>query len=81
MRSGGGATRRHFKGGGMNRRALLLALAPVAAAARDEKIPTDESELNEFAGKYNRYVADLRDGHIDLAQWRRVQRAWKKMTE
>lgn len=65
----------------MNRRALLLALAPAVAVARDEKVPTDESELNAFAEKYNRYVADLRAGHIDLAQWRRVQRSWRKMTE
>lgn len=65
----------------MNRRALLLALTPVAVVARDEKVPTDEAELNEFAGKYNRYVADLRAGRIDLVQWRRVQRAWLKMTE
>lgn len=65
----------------MNRRAWLLALSPVVAVARDEKIPTDEAELNSFAEKYNRYVSGLRDGRIDLAEWRRVMRAWRKLTE
>lgn len=64
----------------MKRRAFLLtAPAPALAAKTDERIPTDERELNRFAEHYNTYVELLRWGIIDTKVWRRVRGAWDAM--
>ena len=61
----------------MTRRALLFAAvaAPPASGA-----PTSDADLNEFAVQYNAYVAALRGGRVDLKQWPRVVRAWRKLS-
>jgi len=52
-----------------------------AVFAREPKIPTEEAELNGFAKLYNNYVKSLQGGRVDLDAWRRVERAWRRMTE
>lgn len=62
----------------MTRRSLLAGiLGGRVAAAADIAAPSDETRLNGFAERYNRYVETLRQGVIDLKQWGRVVSAWK----
>lgn len=65
------------------RRSVIFAAAaaPVSApGAESHRVPTLDTELNGFAAAYNAYVMRLRDGRVDLDQWRRVVRAWRRMT-
>ena len=66
----------------MTRRTLLFAGGAIAAAPAkaDPRIPTDESALNSFAEQYNTYVEGLRAGLVNLKQWERVSRAWRRLT-
>jgi hypothetical protein len=65
----------------VSRRAAAAALIGLPLTAGEaERVPVDEDALNDFAASYNAYVLALRSGRIDLDQWRRVRRAWAKMT-
>lgn len=44
------------------------------------RVPTEPEELNAFALAYGRYIEGLRNGVIDLKQWRRVVDRWIRMT-
>jgi len=59
----------------MKRRSLLMALAPSIRAPSNEKL------MNEFADLYNRYVARLHDGILDVKLWSRVCAVWEKINE
>lgn len=59
---------------------VALGLAAIAALSKDAvRAPGDIGTLNRFAEAYNRYVAELREGQVDLKQWERVERAWKEV--
>ena len=60
----------------ITRRLLLFASA---AAGPAPGAPTSDADLNEFAVQYNAYVAALRGGRVDLKQWQRAMRAWRKL--
>lgn len=59
---------------------LIWAFLSLAARARRERVPSEEGPLNAFATEYNRYVASLRAGVVDVRQWRRVVQAWERLT-
>ena len=41
--------------------------------------PSDERVMNEFADLYNRYVAQLHDGILDVRLWQRVVDMWSRL--
>lgn len=49
------------------------------ALGTQDRIPTNEDELNKFAEKYNKYVSSLQDGVVDLSLWRDTTRAWDNL--
>ena len=61
----------------MTRRALFAA----AFAPRAGRVPTDESMMNRFAERYNAYAEMLKQGVVDTAAWRRVDRAWHELVQ
>ncbi len=57
--------------------------APAERVAKVERsvarVPISETELNDFACRYNEYVSKLRDGRVDLQAWDKVRRAWREI--
>lgn len=54
----------------------------VSATSRSEpeRVPTDIVALNYFACQYNRYGESLERGIVDVAQWKRIVQAWRRLT-
>jgi hypothetical protein len=62
------------------RRALiLLGAVPLVARPTPGRAPTDIDELNAFARAHNKYLERLREGIVDVRQWRRVEEAWTRL--
>lgn len=58
-------------------RTLFLLCALALSAER--RAPIDVDQLNDFAGKYNRYIQQVHGGIVDVKQWEKVRRAWRAM--
>jgi hypothetical protein len=52
----------------------LLLFAPASEAP-----VTDVDRLNKFAELYNKYIASLQGGIIDVKLWARVVREWERL--
>lgn len=64
----------------MTRRTAALALiTPAIALGRPVGAPTDVTRLVAFALKYNRYMAKLSEGEIDLKLWKEVDERFHEL--
>ena len=59
---------------------MFFALSGVAAKAESPRVPTDPEPLNAFAHQYRVYIEGLRNNVVDIKQWARMARAWRKLT-
>ncbi len=57
----------------------LLAIPGAVAAVAEERQPTMPDEINPFSTAFNCYVAELREGKVDVPGWKRVRHAWGRM--
>ena len=67
----------------MTRRALFISLTGGVSArlSASPHVPTDPDALNAFARQYGVYIDALRNNVVDLKQWARVVRAWRRVTD
>ena len=64
----------------MTRRKAALALSmPLIALGRPVGAPTDLVRLMAFSLKYNKYLAQLKAGRIDLDLWEEVDEQYHKL--
>jgi len=60
--------------------AYLLA-SDTLIRTRTGRVPTEPDDLNRFVAAYDRYIASLREGKVDLRAWEKVREAWEHMTK
>ena len=66
-----------------SRRLFLTLMAPTVSAApckQGSKVPVEPYELNPFVSQMNLYIELRARGEVSLDQWKRVLRAWDRMT-